>query len=166
MGCHDRAHLRAAGIELKRRGVLSRDDHLRSAEPDGFAYPEREKGHEVWVQPRLDCSIDLPREPEPFSPAERTNTPWKSSASPSPELPIQVSQIAECHRTRQAQIDERQFMRIRAEEPDEMDPGEAGNVLAERLRDAVVPRPAPDHGLLCCKVVGSGLSKATSRSPM
>jgi conjugative relaxase-like TrwC/TraI family protein len=30
---------RAADIELKRRGMLNRDDHLRSAEPEGFAYP-------------------------------------------------------------------------------------------------------------------------------
>jgi hypothetical protein len=48
---------RAAGPgsrhRAKRRGVLSRDDHLRSAEPEGFIYPQREHGREVWVQPRL-----------------------------------------------------------------------------------------------------------------
>ena len=47
---------RAADIELKRRSVLGRDDVLRSAEPEGFTYPGREKTAEVWVQPRLDGS--------------------------------------------------------------------------------------------------------------
>ena len=39
---------RAVDIELKRRGVLSRDDRLHSAEPEGFAYPERERARHVW----------------------------------------------------------------------------------------------------------------------
>lgn len=30
---------RASDIELKRRGVLTRDDQFRSAEPEGFVYP-------------------------------------------------------------------------------------------------------------------------------
>jgi hypothetical protein len=34
-------------------------------------------------------------------------------------------------------------MRIPAEEPDEMDLGEAWNVLAERRRDAVIQPPRP-----------------------
>ena len=34
-------------------------------------------------------------------------------------------------------------MRIPAEEPDEMDLGEAWNVLAERRRDAVIQPPKP-----------------------
>jgi len=34
-------------------------------------------------------------------------------------------------------------MRIPAEEPDEMDLGEAWNVLAERRRDAVIRPPKP-----------------------
>ncbi len=54
---------RAADIELKRRGVLGPDDALRSAEPEGFKYPAGNKTAEVWVQPRLDGSVDLPREP-------------------------------------------------------------------------------------------------------
>ena len=60
-----------------------------------------------------------------------------------PELPLQVSQIAEYNRKRQAEIDERRSMRIPAEEPDEMDLGEAWNVLAERRRDAVIQPPKP-----------------------
>lgn len=44
---------------------------------------------------------------------------------------------------RQAEIDERRTMRIPAEEPDEMDLGEAWNVLAERRRDAVIQPPKP-----------------------
>ena len=140
---------RAADIELKRRGMLNRDDHLRSAEPEGFAYPqrERERGCEVWVQPRLDGSIDLPNEPEPLSPAEREEralgvlglTPRHDQ----PELPLQVTEIAQYNRKRQAEIDERRYLRIPAEEPDEMDLGEAWNVLAERRRDAVIQPPEP-----------------------
>jgi hypothetical protein len=34
-------------------------------------------------------------------------------------------------------------MRIPAEEPDEMDLGEAWNVLAERRRDAIIQPPKP-----------------------
>jgi hypothetical protein len=138
---------RAADIELKRRGMLNRDDHLRSAEPEGFAYPPRERGREVWVQPRLDGSIDLPREPEPLSPAEREERALgvlgPTPGHDQPELPLQVTEIAQYNRKRQAEIDERRSLRIPAEEPDEMDLGEAWNVLAERRRDAVIQPPKP-----------------------
>ena len=138
---------RAADIELKRRGVLGRDDQLRSAEPEGFVYPRREQSREVWVQPRLDGSIELSREPEPLSPVEREKEAWEvlglTLDCDQPELPLQVSQIAGYNRERQAEIDERQSMRIPAEEPDEMDLDEAWNVLAERRRDAVIQPPKP-----------------------
>jgi hypothetical protein len=52
---------RAADIELKRRGILSPDDHLCSAEPEEFIYPERDQAAEVWIQPRLDGTVELPR---------------------------------------------------------------------------------------------------------
>jgi ATP-dependent Clp protease ATP-binding subunit ClpA len=138
---------RAADIELRRRGVLSRDDHLRSAEPEGFVYPSREQGRRLWVQPRLDGSIELPREPELPSPAQRENEALEvlglTPGYDQPELPTQVIQIAEYNRKRQAEIDERRSMRIPAEEPDQMDLGEAWNVLAERRRDAVIQPPKP-----------------------
>jgi hypothetical protein len=138
---------RASDIELKHRGVLGRDDHLRSAEPEGFVHPRREQGREVWVQPRLDGSIDLPREPELLSPAEREeralNVLGLTPGHDQPELPVQVSQIAAYNRKRQTEIDERRSMRIPAEEPDARDLGEAWNVLAERRRDAVIQPPKP-----------------------
>jgi hypothetical protein len=140
---------RAADIELKRRGVLSHDDVLRSAEPEGFTYPGREKTAEVWVQPRLDGSADLPREPEPepLTVTEREERALDvlglTLGYDQPELPLQVTEIAEYNRKRQAEIDERRTMRIPAEEPDEMDLGEAWNVLAERRRDAVIQPPRP-----------------------
>jgi hypothetical protein len=138
---------RASDIELKRRGVLGRDDRLRSAEPDGFVYPEREKTAEVWVQPRLDGSVELPREHEPLSPAEREERALEllglTLDHDQPELPLQVSQIAEYNRKRQAEIDERRSLRVPAEEPDELDLAEAWNVLAERQRDAVIQPPRP-----------------------
>lgn len=69
VGSHEptRRLARAAGIELKRRGVLSRDDHLRSAEPDGFACPDATGPARLWAQPRFDGSIDLPRQPGQLS---------------------------------------------------------------------------------------------------
>jgi hypothetical protein len=138
---------RAADVELKRRRVLGRDDQLRSAEPEGFVYPRREQSREEWVQPRLDGSVELPREPEPLSPAEREKEALEvlglTLGRDQPELPSQVSQIAQCNRERQAGIDERRSMRIPAEEPDEMDLGEAWNVLAERRRDAIIQPPKP-----------------------
>jgi len=101
----------------------------------------------VWVQPRLDGSVDLPREPQPLSPVEREAQALEvlglTLNCDQPELPRQISQIAEYNRERQAEIDERRSMRIPAEEPDEMDLGEAWNVLAERRRDAVIQPPKP-----------------------
>jgi len=138
---------RASDIELKRRGVLSRDDHLKSAEPEGFTYPQRDKTAAVWVQPRLDGTIELPREPEPLSPADREQRALDvlglTLGHDEDELPLQVGQIAEYNRKRQAEIDERRSLRIPAEEPDEVDRGEAWSVLAERQRDAVIQPPRP-----------------------
>jgi hypothetical protein len=138
---------RAADIELKRHGMLTRDDHLRSAEPEGFIYPQRERAREVWVQPRLDGSIELPREPEPLSPAQREEQALEVlgliPGYDQPELPTQVVQITEYNRNRQAEIDERRSMRIPAEEPDEMDLGVAWNVVVQRRRGAVIQPPKP-----------------------
>jgi hypothetical protein len=82
---------RAADIELRRRGVLGRDEHLRSAEPEGFVYPGPEGAREVWVQLRLDGSIELPHEPEPLSLAEREGRALEvlglTLGSDQPELP-------------------------------------------------------------------------------
>jgi len=140
---------RAADIELKRRDVIGPDDQLKSAEPEGFNYEEREKTADVWVQPRLDGSAELPREPqpEPLSPAEREQRALEALGltlhHDQPELPLQVNQIAEYNRKRQAEIDERRSMRIPSEDPDEIDLGPAWNVLAERRRDAVIQPPKP-----------------------
>jgi hypothetical protein len=138
---------RAADIELKRRGVLDRDDVLKSAEPEGFKNPEHNNAAEVWVQPRLDGTVELPREPEPLAPAEREQRALEvlglTFAGNQAELPAQVSEIAEYNRKRQAEIDERRTMRIPSEEPDQMDIGDAWNVLAERRRDAVIQPPKP-----------------------
>jgi conjugative relaxase-like TrwC/TraI family protein len=138
---------RAADVELKRRGVLDHDDHLRSAEPEGFVRRGRERAGEVWVQPRLDGSAGLPHESEPLGPAEREERALEvlglTPGSDQPELPGQISQIAEYNRERQAEIDERRSMRIPAEEPDETDLGEAWSVLSERRRDAVIQPPKP-----------------------
>ena len=137
---------RAADLELKRRGILAPDDHLQSAEPAGFTYPRAETAG-VWVQPRLDGTIDLPRDPEPLTPAGREERALEvlglTLTSDQPELPLQVTEIAGYNRQRQAEIDERRSMRIPAEEPGEMDLGEAWNVLAERRRDAVLQPPKP-----------------------
>ena len=136
---------RASHVELKRRGILGRDDQLRSAEPEGFVYPDRDHGREVWVQARLDGSVEMPRQPEPLSPADREERALEilglTLDYDQPELPLQVGDIAEYNRQRQAEIDERRTQRIPAEEPDEMDLGEAWNVLTERRRDAVIQPP-------------------------
>src|SRR5690348_13812896 len=136
---------RAADIELKRRGVLGRDDHLRSAEPKGFVYPQPEHEREAWVQPRLDGSVELARQPDSLGPAERETRALDilglTPGHDQPELPLQVTEVAQYNRKRQAEIDERRSMRIPAEEPGEMDLGEAWNVLAERRRDAVIQPP-------------------------
>ena len=140
---------RAADIELRRRGVLGPDDQLTSAEPEGFKYEQPEQTAEVWVQPTLDGSMELPRqpEPEPLTAAEREEralqvlglTPGNHQA----ELPLQVTEIADYNRQRQAEIDERLSMRIPSEDPDEIDLGEAWTVQAERRRDAVIQPPRP-----------------------
>src|SRR5690242_2003551 len=138
---------RAADIELKRRGVLNRDDVLKSAEPGGFTHPGQREAAEIWVQPRLDGTIELPCEPAPLTPAAREERSLQvlglTPGCDHPELPMQVTAIVQYNRERQAEIDERRAMRIPAEEPDEIDLGEAWNVLAERRRDAVIQPPKP-----------------------
>src|SRR6185437_4415302 len=123
------------------------DDQLQSAEPEGFKYPHHDTTEQVWVQPRLDGSVGQPRQPEPLTPPEREQRALRvlglTLDYDQPELPIQVSEIAEYNRMRQAEIDERRSMRIPAEEPDELDLGEAWSVIAERERDAVIQPPKP-----------------------
>ncbi|HET9896667.1 MAG TPA: hypothetical protein VFQ44_17190 [Streptosporangiaceae bacterium] len=138
---------RASDIELKRRGVLGRDDQLRSAEPEGFVYPQRDTVKNVWVQPRLDGTVELPRHPEPLTSAEREERALRvlglTLDYDLPELPLQVNEIAEYNRMRQAEIDERRSMRIPAEEPDEINLGEAWSVVAERQCEAIIQPPNP-----------------------
>lgn len=99
---------RAADIELKRRGVLGPDDVQRSAEPEGFKYPERDRTADVWVQPHLDGTVELPRE-EQLTPAGRERQALEvlglNYGHDQPELPLQVTDVAEYNRQRQAQID-------------------------------------------------------------
>ena len=140
---------RAADIELKRRGVLAPDDHLKSAEPEGFKYEQPQNTADVWVQPRLDGTADLPRntEPEPLAPADREQRALEvlglTLGYNQPELPQQITDIADYNRQRQAEIDERRSLRVPSEEPDEIDLGEAWNVLSDRRRDAVIQPPKP-----------------------
>src|SRR5262249_20234413 len=98
-------------------------------------------------QLRLDGSVELPCVPEPLGPAEREARALEvlglTLGDDQPELPLQVREVAEYNRQRQSQIDERRTIRVPAEEPDEMDLGEAWNVLAERHRDAVIQPPQP-----------------------
>ncbi|MHB1874002.1 MAG: MobF family relaxase [Streptosporangiaceae bacterium] len=140
---------RAADIELHRRGVLGSDDQLTSAEPEGFKYEQPETTAEVWVQPTLDGGMELPRQPEaePLTPAEREERALQvlglTPGCDQGELPIQVTEIAEYNRQRQAELDERRSMRVPSEDPDELDLGEAWTVQAERRRDAVIQPPRP-----------------------
>jgi hypothetical protein len=103
----------------------------------------------VWVQPRLDGSTDLPREPqpEPLAAAAREERALQvlglTLGYDQPEPPLQVTEIAEYNRQRQTEIDERRSMRLPSEDPDEIDLGDAWNVLAERRRDAVIHPPKP-----------------------
>lgn len=103
----------------------------------------------MWIQPRLDGTADLPREPEPepLTAAAREERALQvlglTLNHGQPELPLQVSEITDYNRQRQAEIDERRSMRIPSEDPDEIDLGEAWNVLAERRRDAVIQPPKP-----------------------
>ncbi len=119
---------------------------LRSAEPEGFKYPGRDNAADVWVQPHLDDTVELPRE-EQLTPVGRERQALDvlglSYGQDQPELPLQVTEVADYNRQRQAQIDELRSMRLPAEEPDEIDLGEAWNVIAERRRDAVIQPPKP-----------------------
>ncbi|MDA8320636.1 MAG: hypothetical protein M0030_12625, partial [Actinomycetota bacterium] len=141
---------RAADIELHRRGILAPGDQLVTAEPGGFKYPQQKETAQVWVQPRLDGTISLPRhpEPEPLDPAGREQRALDVLGltyrhDRQAELPLQVTEIASYNRQRQADIDERRSMRIPAEEPGQPDLGQAWSVLAEYHRDAVLQPPKP-----------------------
>lgn len=99
------------------------------------------------VQPRLDGTVELPSKPDVPAPAEREERALRvlglTLDYDQPELPPQISEIADYNRQRQAEIDERRSLRIPAEEPDELDLGQAWNVLAERRRDAIIQPPRP-----------------------
>ena len=151
-------------IELHRRGVLSPDEQLTSAEPEGFKYEQPEKTAELWVQPTLDGSVELPRQPvsEPLTPAVREERALQvlglTPGYDQDELPIQVTEIADYNRQRQAEIDERRSMRIPSADPDELDLGEAWTVQAEHRRDAVIQPPRPP-----IPAAGAVLARAAER---
>jgi hypothetical protein len=138
---------RASDLELKRRGVIAHDDHLKSAQSEGFTYPEQEDPASVGVQPRLDGTMELPRkpnDPSPVTPDEQTlHVLGLTLDYDQPELPPQISEIADYNRQRQAEIDERRSIRMPAEEPDDMHLGQPWNLLAEHRRDAVIQPPQP-----------------------
>ncbi len=71
----------------------------------------------MWVQPRLDGGAELSREVEPLIPAECEERSLEvlglTPGYDQPELPMQVTDITEYNRKRQADIDERRSMHPR-----------------------------------------------------
>jgi hypothetical protein len=143
---------RAAGLELKRCGLIPASEPLTSAEPDGFTGPDQPAlpGGQVWAQDTFDGSRHLPAPAGPDGPvseAQRERAGLEllglDFAHVQDELPAQVTQIAAFNRRRQEKIDERRSVRIPSHDPDERDLGPAWNVLAIRDRDAILQPPRP-----------------------
>ena len=139
---------RAADAEARRRGIIAPEDKLRSAEPEGFIYPEQPASpRDVWVQERLDGGREPPQaaEPDPETDAEREQRRLEAlGLTPGQqELPAQIDEIREYNRQRQREIDERKSQRIPAEDHEEADLGEAWTTVTTHQREAILQPPKP-----------------------
>ena len=139
---------RASDAEARRRGIIAPEDKLRSAEPEGFIYPEQPANpREVWVQERLDGGHEPPQaaDPDPETDAEREQRRLEAlGLTPGQqELPAQIDEIREYNRQRQREIDERKSQRIPAEDHEEADLGEAWTTVTTHQREAILQPPKP-----------------------
>lgn len=135
---------RAADVELKRRGVLSADEELRSFEPAGFAYPA---DADVWVQPRLDGGIDRPAEPKLAGPADREQQALQilglTLDYEQRELPAEISKVAAYNRQRQAEVDRRRNERDDSELEDRLSGTSAWDLAARGRSRPIIQPPKP-----------------------
>ena len=133
---------RAADIELKRRGVLSPDDELRSLEPEGFSIPE-----DVWVQPRLDGSVERPAEPGPVLPVDRERQALEvlglTPDYDQPELPAEVGRVAEYNRQRQADVDRKRTEQEHSDQEDVLSGTGVWDLAASGRSRAIIQPPKP-----------------------
>jgi hypothetical protein len=139
---------RASDAEARRRGIITPDDKLRSAEPGGFIYPETQASpREVWVQERLDGGHEPPQatDPDPETGAEREQRQLAAlGLTPGQQqLPAQIDEIREYNRLRQREIDEHKSQRIPAEDHEEADLGEAWTTVTTHQRGAILQPPKP-----------------------
>jgi hypothetical protein len=141
----------AADDELKRRGVLHPDDRIRVTEPAGLARPGKNTGQQ-WVQERLDGGAELaadqqPEDREPDDAVERDQrgleTLGLTLGHVHEEIPLEVREIADWNRQRQAELDERASQTVPDEDPDYEDITPAWNRITSRDREAILQPPPP-----------------------
>lgn len=127
----------ASDAELHRRGVLSSDDKLKSAEPEGIKYPEPsdEQKEQDEKQPPTRAEAEERRRRALGLTRDHDGEPWLSG---------QVEEIAAYNREQQAKIDELLSLREPAEDPDEIDLGHAWSTVADRERAAIIQPPKPE----------------------
>ena len=127
----------ASDAELHRRGVLGADDKLKSAEPAGIKYPE--PSDEQTAQ-------DEKQQPTRAETEERQRRALGLTRDHGgePELAGQVAEIVAYNREQQAKIDELLSLREPAEDPDEIDLGQAWSTVADRERAAIIQPPKPE----------------------
>jgi hypothetical protein len=140
----------AADDELKRRGVLRPDDRIRVTEPAGLAWAGKNTGQQ-WVQERLDGGAELAAEPpedsEPDDVVERDQRGLEALGLTlghvQEEIPLEVREIANWNRQRQADLDERASQAVPDEDPDYEDIAPAWTRIASRDREAILQPPPP-----------------------
>ncbi len=127
----------ASDVELHRRGLLSPDDKLKSAEPERIKYPEP--------------SDEQKAQDEKQAPT-RTETEERQSralgltpgGAADPDVHAQLAEAADRAREQQAKIDELMSLHMPAEDEEELDLGRAWGTLADEQRGAIIQPPRPE----------------------
>jgi len=130
----------AADVELRRRHPEEFIEPLRSAEPEG-----------ITVQPTAEAS-EHPAPDGAGQPGSAPGTAEESAAREAlgltperaaEEIPAQLQRVREAARRAQDLLDGMRGMRMPALD-DDLEPGQAWDILAGRDRDAILQPPAPD----------------------
>ena len=110
--------------------MLRPEEKLKSAEPEGFQYPQQPE--------RVDGKQHTRAEMEEHQRQSLGLTPDSEGLSE------QADQIAAYNAERQAKIDQLTSLPEPAEDPDEIDLGRPWASLTGRDRDAIIKPPLPD----------------------
>ena len=120
----------ASDTELHRRGTLKPEEKLRSAEPEGFQYPDQPDRADGKQHTRAEM--------------EEHQRQALGLTHGSERISQQADQIAAYNAERQAKIDQLTSLPEPAEDPDEIDLGRPWAGIADAERGAILQPPHPE----------------------